>query len=53
MDAKATYNQTVHVDTLWQQHNNNEVTGRIESHRLISGLAMISMLIIPLVRDTP
>lgn len=34
---KATYEQTVHVDTLWQQHNNNEVTGRIESHRLISG----------------
>lgn len=26
---KATYEQTVHVDTLWQQHNNNEVTGRI------------------------
>ena len=36
---KATYNQTVHVDTLWQQHNNNEVTGRIESHRLISGFS--------------
>ena len=34
---KATYEQTVHVDTLWQQHNNNEVTGRIESNRLISG----------------
>lgn len=34
---KATYEQAVHVDTLWQQHNNNEVTGRIESHRLISG----------------
>ena len=36
---KASYNQTVHVDTLWQQHNNNEVTGRIESHRLISGFS--------------
>lgn len=36
---KATYDQTVHVDTLWQQHNNNEVTGRIESHRLISGFS--------------
>lgn len=36
---KATYEQTVHVDTLWQQHNNNEVTGRIESHRLISGFS--------------
>ena len=36
---KATYNQTVHVDTLWQKHNNNEVTGRIESHRLISGFS--------------
>ena len=36
---KATYEQTVHVDTLWQQHNNNEVTGRIESNRLISGLS--------------
>lgn len=36
---KASYEQTVHVDTLWQQHNNNEVTGRIESHRLISGLS--------------
>ncbi|MCW4075402.1 TonB-dependent receptor domain-containing protein [Segatella copri] len=36
---KATYEQAVHVDTLWQQHNNNEVTGRIESHRLISGFS--------------
>ncbi len=36
---KATYEQTVHVDTLWQQHNNNEVTGRKESHRLISGFS--------------
>lgn len=36
---KATYEQTVHVDTLWQQHNNNEVTGRIETHRLISGFS--------------
>lgn len=36
---KASYEQTVHVDTLWQQHNNNEVTGRIESHRLISGFS--------------
>ena len=36
---KASYEQTVHVDTLWQQHNNNEVTGRIESNRLISGLS--------------
>ena len=36
---KATYEQTVHVDKLWQQHNNNEVTGRIESHRLISGFS--------------
>lgn len=36
---KATYDQTVHVDTIWQQHNNNEVTGRIESHRLISGFS--------------
>lgn len=36
---KATYDQTVHVDTLWQQHNNNEVTGRIESHRLVSGFS--------------
>lgn len=36
---KATYEQTVHVDTLWQQHNNNEVTGRIESNRLISGFS--------------
>lgn len=36
---KASYKQTVHVDTLWQQHNNNEVTGRIESHRLISGFS--------------
>ena len=36
---KATYDQTVHVDTLWQQHNNNEVTGCIESHRLISGFS--------------
>lgn len=36
---KATYEQTVHVDTLWQQHNNNEVTGRIESHRFISGFS--------------
>ena len=36
---KATYEQTVHVDTLWQQHNNNEVTDRIESHRLISGFS--------------
>ena len=36
---KAIYEQTVHVDTLWQQHNNNEVTGRIESHRLISGFS--------------
>ena len=36
---KATYEQIVHVDTLWQQHNNNEVTGRIESHRLISGFS--------------
>ena len=36
---KATYEQTVHIDTLWQQHNNNEVTGRIESHRLISGFS--------------
>lgn len=36
---KASYNQTVHVDTLWQQHNNNEVTGRIETHRLISGFS--------------
>ena len=36
---KATYEQTVLVDTLWQQHNNNEVTGRIESHRLISGFS--------------
>ncbi len=36
---KATYEQTVHVDTLWQQHNKNEVTGRIESHRLISGFS--------------
>ena len=36
---KATYDQTVHVDKLWQQHNNNEVTGRIESHRLISGFS--------------
>ena len=36
---KATYEQTVHVDTLWQQHNNNEVTGRIESHHLISGFS--------------
>ena len=36
---KAAYEQTVHVDTLWQQHNNNEVTGRIESHRLISGFS--------------
>ena len=36
---KATYEQAVHVDTFWQQHNNNEVTGRIESHRLISGFS--------------
>ena len=36
---KATYEKAVHVDTLWQQHNNNEVTGRIESHRLISGFS--------------
>ena len=36
---KAIYEQTVHVDTLWQQHNNNEVTGCIESHRLISGFS--------------
>ena len=36
---KATYEQAVHVDTLWQLHNNNEVTGRIESHRLISGFS--------------
>lgn len=36
---KATYEQAVHVDTLWQQHNNNEVTGRIETHRLISGFS--------------
>lgn len=36
---KATYEQAVHVNTLWQQHNNNEVTGRIESHRLISGFS--------------
>lgn len=36
---KASFEQTVHVDTLWQQHNNNEVTGRIESHRLISGFS--------------
>lgn len=36
---KATYEQTVHVDKLWQQHNNNEVTGRKESHRLISGFS--------------
>ena len=36
---KATYEQAVHVDTLWQQHNNNEVTGRIESHRLICGFS--------------
>lgn len=36
---KASYEQAVHVDTLWQQHNNNEVTGRIESHRLISGFS--------------
>lgn len=36
---KTTYDQTVHVDTLWQQHNNNEVTGRIESHRLVSGFS--------------
>ena len=36
---KATYEQAVHVDTLWQQHNNNEVIGRIESHRLISGFS--------------
>lgn len=36
---KATYEQTVHVDTLWKQHNNNEVTGRKESHRLISGFS--------------
>ena len=36
---KATYEQTVHVDTLWQQHNNNKVTGRKESHRLISGFS--------------
>ena len=34
---KATYEQT--VDTLWQQHNNNKVTGRKESHRLISGFS--------------
>ena len=36
---KATYEQTVHVDTLWQQHNNDEVTGRIESNRLICGFS--------------
>lgn len=36
---KATYDQTVHVNMLWQQHNNNEVTGRMESHRLISGFS--------------
>ena len=36
---KATYEQAVHVDTLWQQHNKNEVTGRKELHRLISGFS--------------
>lgn len=35
----ATYDQTVHVDTLWQQHNNNEGTGRTESHRFIGGFS--------------
>lgn len=35
----ATYEQTVHVDTLWKQHNNNEEKSRSESHRLIGGFS--------------
>jgi len=35
----ATYAQTVHVDTLWQQKNYSKMVGRKESHRLIGGFS--------------
>lgn len=35
----ATYEQTVHVDTLWQQKNSNQEKSRTESHRLIGGFS--------------
>lgn len=35
----AIYEQTVHVDTLWQQRNTSAYTSREESHRFIGGFS--------------